>query len=416
MADVTRNGEESAGELVQPSASGKSVVLDAQTVDKLLTRGNADAALLYLAVLCAQGNTGSRELARTLHWEMERVRAAETVLREMSLLCTESVSVPSAVPVESVSAPSAVPMESMEERPVYRQMEIYEQLDQNPDFRILTQEVEKRLGKKLSLRDMETLMGLYDYAGLPAHVIYQLVGHCEEKNVEKYGKRRPPSMRQIEKEGYAWARMGLDTQEAAAEYLRRYAQQQHCFSAYMRALNMGGRTPVDSEREFLTKWETWNFSPEMIALAYDRTVLNCHKFQWKYCHAILRRWHDAGYRTPADVENKDHAAPQNRFSDYMRVLNMGGRLPVGDEKEFLMEWETWNFSPEMIALAYDRTVLNCHKFQWKYCTAILKRWHDAGYRTPEDVKNKDRASPRRGMSSADSDAAWKAEIREYMQD
>ncbi len=31
----------------------------------------------------------------------------------------------------------------------------------------------------------------------------------------------PPSYpRQIEKEGYAWARMGVDTQKAAVEYLK----------------------------------------------------------------------------------------------------------------------------------------------------------------------------------------------------
>lgn len=73
-----------------------------------------------------------------------------------------------------------------------------------------------------------------DYLGLPADVIYLLVCHCAERVARRYGEGRRPTLRQIEKEGYAWARRGIDTQAEAAEYLRRYALRQEALPGYMR--------------------------------------------------------------------------------------------------------------------------------------------------------------------------------------
>lgn len=67
---------------------------------------------------------------------------------------------------------------------------------------------------------MGVLLGLNDYLGLPADVIFLLVNHCVERVTRKYGEGRRPTLRQIEKEGYAWARRGIDTQRAAVEYLK----------------------------------------------------------------------------------------------------------------------------------------------------------------------------------------------------
>ena len=43
-----------------------------------------------------------------------------------------------------------------------------------------------------------------------------------------------------------------------------------------------------------------------------------------------------------------------------------------------------------MALAYDKTVLKCHELKWPYCNGILKRWHEAGLHTVEEVEQRDR--------------------------
>ena len=49
-----------------------------------------------------------------------------------------------------------------------------------------------------------------------------------------------------------------------------------------------------SEEKYLTAWQDMGFSPEAVALAYDKTVLKCREFKWAYCNGILKRWHQAG--------------------------------------------------------------------------------------------------------------------------
>lgn len=270
----------------------ENVTLSAQAAKKLLERGDGDAALLYLALLRHHGTVQPRSLAGELRWERGRIEAAEETLRQLGLVIS--------------SAPEkAAVLEPADERPVYQRSDIMERLESSGEFRGLVSEVEKKLGKKLTTPDVGTLLGLNDYLGLPADVIYLLVCHCAERVARKYGEGRRPTLRQIEKEGYTWARMGVDTQKAATEYLKNYAEKQATVPRYMRALGLGDRLPVASEEKYLTAWQEMGFPPESVALAYDKTVLKCHELKWPYCNGILKRWHAAGLHTPEEIEAGD---------------------------------------------------------------------------------------------------------------
>ena len=264
------------------------VTLSAQAAGRLLERGDGDAALLYLALLRHHGGISPRSLAGELRWDRGRIESAETVLRELGLI-----------------APQGPRPEPADEPPSYRREEVAETLERNEEFRRLTAEVERRLGKRLTTPDISALLGLYDYLGLPADVIYLLVCHCAERVAAHFGEGRRPTLRQIEREGYAWARQGIDSQAAAAGYLRKYAQRQGAVPQYMRALQLGDRPPAASEEKYLLQWQEWGFSPEAVALAYDKTVLKCHELKWSYCNGILRRWHEAGLHTAGEIEGGD---------------------------------------------------------------------------------------------------------------
>ncbi len=267
----------------------EGVTLTGQAVRRLLERGDGDAALLYLALLRRRGDVPPRSLAGELRWDRVRIEAAEGTLRELELI-----------------APAAdLPLEPAEERPDYRQADIAGCLEENGEFRRLTAEVERKLGRKLTVPDVGVLLGLNDYLGLPADVIYLLVCHCAERVQRRYGPGRRPGMKQIEREGYAWARRGIDSQAAAAEYLKNYARRQERVPQYMRVLGLGERIPSASEEKYLTAWQEMGFPPETVALAYDKTVLKCHELKWPYLNGILKRWHEAGLHTPEEAEAGD---------------------------------------------------------------------------------------------------------------
>nr|WP_325301430.1 DnaD domain protein [uncultured Dysosmobacter sp.] len=272
----------------------ESVTVSSQAVRRLLERGDGDAALLYLALLRHHGTLQPRALAGELRWDRGRIEAAEETLRQLGL----------------VAAAQTPPLEPADERPAYQRSDILSRLESEEEFRSLVAEVERKLGKRLTTPDVGVLLGLNDFLGLPADVIYLLVCHCDERIRRRYGEGRRPTLRQIEKEGYAWARLGIDSQRAAAAYLKEYAQRQQTLPQYMRVLGLGDRLPSPSEEKYLTAWQEMGFSPEAVAMAYDKTVLKCHELKWPYCNGILKRWHQAGLHTPEEIQAGDRPGPQ----------------------------------------------------------------------------------------------------------
>lgn len=296
----------------------ESVTVSGAAARRLLEKGDGDAALLYLALLRHQGTVPPRALAGELRWERGRIEAAEAALRQMELVAPAA---------EEIQEPA-------DEKPEYRQEDVTGALERDDAFRILTAEVERRLGKKLSTPDLSVLLGLYDYLGLPLDVVYLLVCHCAERIAQRYGEGRRPTLRQIEKEGYGWARMGIDTQNAAADYLKKYAQRQERMPGYMQALQLGTRLPVAAEEKYLAAWQEWGFPPESVTIAYEKTVLKCHELKWPYINGILKKWHEAGLHTPDQIASGDRPRkqdgaqrqqrlPEDEMRRYVQALHKG---------------------------------------------------------------------------------------------
>ena len=272
----------------------ESVTLSAATVKRLLDRGDGDAALLYLCLLRADRGVTAQELQRKLKWSQLRLHAAETALQELGLIDRP---------------PEQKPPEPAQERPVYTADDLTDLLTGDAGFRMLVPQTEEKLGKRLKTADLQILAGLYDDLGLPADVIYLLVCHCVARSEERYGPGRRPTLRQIEKEGYYWARQGLFDQDSAARYLKTWRDKQQGQSAYMQVLGLGQRRPVASEEKYISDWMDKGFPPETVALAYDKTIFYKKQLEWRYLNGILRRWHENGWHTPEEVQQGDAGKP-----------------------------------------------------------------------------------------------------------
>ena len=274
-----------------------NIVLPAQQADRLIGRGDGDAALLYLCLLRADRGVTAQELQRRLKWSQLRLHAAETALQELGLIDRP---------------PEQKPPEPAQERPVYTADDLTDLLTGDAGFRMLVPQTEEKLGKRLKTADLQILAGLYDDLGLPADVIYLLVCHCVARSEERYGPGRRPTLRQIEKEGYHWAQRGLFDQESASRYLRDWNGRRSAMSRYMQVLGLGDRRPVESEERYITDWMDKGFPPETVALAYDKTVFYKKELNWRYLNGILRRWHENGWHTEEEVRQSDSRKPSRR--------------------------------------------------------------------------------------------------------
>ena len=257
-----KEGARMAGYIIRDRE--KTLVLPCRQVDQLLQAADGDAALLYLYL-------------------MRRTDAvtAEQIMQSQSL---------------PVPEPARQPAE-------YTAAELGEML-RDGEFRMLVEETERCLGKKLTTLDIKRLANLRHEVGLPADVIFLLVRHCVEEQERRFGEGRRPTVSAIEKEGYYWARRGLFDQESAARYLRTVARRREQSVQYMAAMHIGDRRPVEAEEKYIAQWMDWGFSPEMVALAYEKTVLKKQGMDWRYLNGILRRWDKDGLRTPRDVQEE----------------------------------------------------------------------------------------------------------------
>ena len=181
-----------------PLMPGSILSMPAAAAERLIRLDSGDAALLYLYLL-GHGN------AAGLNWPRERLQGALDLLSAQGMAGAEAAPPPPAPPVQE-----ALP-------PEYTTQDVTAALQEaGSTFSALADEVERRLGKRLSANDLKILLTLYDHLALPGEVILMLVTWCIEETERKYGPGRRPFLSQVRKEGFAWSRQGIDTVEAAS--------------------------------------------------------------------------------------------------------------------------------------------------------------------------------------------------------
>lgn len=273
----------------------ENVTVSVPAVRRLVECGSGDAALLYLCLLKNRGAGTDETLTAELHWSTSRLRAAEAALSTAGLIAR-----PEAAPPFKEDVQSTAPEE-------YSRTDIAQKLERDAAFASLLREVERKLGT-LSTPSVGKLLGLYEGLGFGADVLFLLVGHCIERAERRYGAGKRPTMREIEKEGYRWARLSLFTVAAADEYLRSYNERLGVIPQLMRVLRLGDRAPVAAEEKYLTAWIEMGFAPEAVEKAYEKTVFRCGELRWTYLNGILKKWHEKGLHTCAEIETEK--APQ----------------------------------------------------------------------------------------------------------
>ena len=100
--------------------------------------------------------------------------------------------------------------------------------------------------------DVGTLLGLYDYVGLPSDVIFLLVGYCCERTAQRYGPR-PPAHPAADRAGglhlgppgASWTRTGPPPTSGTRQ------RQREALPRLMALLRLGDRPASPSEEKYL---------------------------------------------------------------------------------------------------------------------------------------------------------------------
>ena len=264
------------------------LIVREEDVCRLLSAANADAALLYIYTHC--GNH-VRDAGRELNMTDSRLQCAAAALRQLDLLPRE----------EGHKTPVG-------ERPNYTEADVISATESDHDFRMLKGEVQRILGKPLTVEEQKILLGFTRYLGLPEDVISILIQYCRER-ARRRGASRAPSLRTIEKEAYIWAEQGIDTMEAASAYVQSRLQHMTKLGRLQQLLQIRGRPLTPAEERYAEDWIGRGFDEEALTMAYEKTCLNTGGLNWKYMNGILNRWHEAGLHTGKQVLQGDRKVP-----------------------------------------------------------------------------------------------------------
>ena len=276
---------------------GSILSMSAQAAERLIRLDSGDAALLYLYLLGHPDPGG-------LKWPALRLQTA------MDQLVSQGLAKPQTTPVVPDPGPEPPPEYSMED--------ITSVLTGSSSFSALCDEVERRLGKKLSTNDLKSLYTLYDHLALPMEVILMLVAWCIEEMERKYGPGRRPFLSQIKKEGFIWSRRGIDTIEAAEAHIQKMTSMRGREKEVLRLLDIPARPLVEREKTYIAAWDELGFDDDAIRMAYEKTVLKKQSMDWGYMNGILRRWHEKGLHTAAAIQAGDRDP---------RPIRAGGTTP-----------------------------------------------------------------------------------------
>ena len=265
---------------------GNIVSMGKEAAQRLIALGSGDAALLFLCLLSGEG-------AEKLGWTRDRLEEAHGLLVQQQL----------ADPKTAAPAPVEEKLER-DEPPDYTQQDINTAMTQG-SFPQLVKEMQQTLGKIFSLADCKTLLEIYDYLGFPAEVIFLLASWKVEESAQQYGPGRKPTVHQIKKEAFLWHRAGVDSLETAEDYLKRRKKQSQGARRILPLLGIHDRAPVTPERKYLESWAEMGFEDEVIALAYEKTILKKQTLNWAYLNSILKSWHQKGLHTKTAVQEGD---------------------------------------------------------------------------------------------------------------
>lgn len=277
------------------------VSLSADMVDALLKKGSSDAALLYLYLLRHDGYYEPAEAARATGWNELRLEQALSVLGELGI----RTGVPTPILIPELPVP--------EKAPEYTQEDLAQVIsDEHSNFSYLLEAVQQKLGKPLTDRETRMLLEIVDHVQLPSEVVLMLVQWQCEEYTQKHGEGRRPPMSAIRSAAYRWKKSGVETLEEADAYLKKLSYFRSREGELLSAVGIRGREALDTERKALHQWMDWGFPPESVAMAYERTIYNTGKFNWSYCTAILKRWHQSGLHSPQEIRTLDQ--PSRRRS------------------------------------------------------------------------------------------------------
>ncbi len=261
-------------------------------VDRYMPSADELAVKVYLYLLChlndanltventavSLGVTDEKVIKALKYWHEQSVITFEDADGMCSVEFTALDSYSTAAQVQDVPAEEN---KSFAEPPKYLVKDINAALKTDKNVRDMFVIAEQLLCKPLNHNDMKIMYSFYDWLKLPIDVIVMLLEHCT--SIKKM------DLRYIEKVAITWADNGIDNFEKANIYIKGQAKLARAEKKVKRIMQISGRDLTERETEFVRTWlQEYKATEANIKEAYEITVMNTGKMNFKYMDAVLK--------------------------------------------------------------------------------------------------------------------------------
>ena len=164
---------------------------------------------------------------------------------------------------------------------------------------------QQTVGKILNTTEINIIVGMHDQLSLEGEYILMLISYCYENNKS--------SMKYVEKVAFSLCDKGILTAKALEAYL----EERKKFASFewqiKKMFGIGDRDFTKKQEEYVLKWELeYKYGIEIVGLAYDITVDNINKVDFRYIDKILSGWHEKNLRTEREIQAHEEKEKASR--------------------------------------------------------------------------------------------------------
>ena len=329
---------------VHTNQTKNTTVLQNQFIDQYMASANGEYVKLYLYLLrCAQAGEEisfasisdlldhtEKDIKRALaYWEklglLHLTKSETGWITDITFLDIPSPkhSIPekntSSISVSSSAASSSSP--SFEE-PYIKKLtpEKLAFLQSKEEFQQIIFIAEQYLGKSLDSMELSTILYFYDGLHFSVDLIEYLIEYCVSKGCGNY--------RYMQMVAMSWSNEGISTVAAAKQSI----QYTRNYYSILRAFGIHGRSPVQSEVDYMSRWlKEYALPLDLIIEACNRTIERIHQPKFSYTERILSDWRANGIKSieqlksieeqqkakrPAPASQSPSASANNRFHNF----------------------------------------------------------------------------------------------------
>lgn len=189
-------------------------------------------------------------------------------------------------------------------QPNYSPKEIDIYMERSDEIRKLFKSSESIFAKPLTYSELNMLLSFFEWYALPIEVIEVMLDYCVSNN--KRGKNY------LEAVARDWSENGIDTVEAANDYIDTFA----IYHKILKAFGITGKTPNKKQIAFMKKWiYEFKLSIDVILEACETAFLQTGKAKFEYADTMLKDWSEKQINSIEDVKKANEQFLKNKKAE-----------------------------------------------------------------------------------------------------